>query len=200
MDASEASRKVAALTAIIQTMIQEVYCGPGGEGGREWFALQLREDEPLALAIANELGEAELAHAFTWAQRAFGSSADELSANPVVGHLSAEQRERARVALIVLDEADRAHTLAVRRVAAEAPGAEERVRMGEDAFLGRIEAEIVRERPGGPGFTATAAANATERLENLPEPWRTHARRRLRELCARIEASLEGPARERRGG
>ena len=68
MDENEAHRKIAALTAIVQTMMHEVYSGPGEESGREWFDLQLEEDELVAMAIANELGEEELDRAFGWVE------------------------------------------------------------------------------------------------------------------------------------
>ena len=114
MDENEARRKIAALTAIIQTMMHEVYEGPGEQSGREWFDLQLEEDQLLAMAIANELGEKELDLAFGWVDEAFGSSSNEVSASPVAPHLPAERRKRARVSLLALEEVDHAHTLAMR--------------------------------------------------------------------------------------
>ena len=194
MDDSEARRKIAALTAIVQTMMHEVYSGPGNEGGRESFDLQVEEDELLAMAIANELGEEELARAFDWVEVAFGSSGNEVSASPVTPHLRAEQRTRARIALLALEEADHAHTLAVRIPdrAGEPPlSDEERVRMGEEAFLGRIEIDVLHEHEGWSGFTTMAKPEPNERLERLPEPWRKHAAKRLPELRARLKETLE---------
>ena len=194
LDDNEACGKIAALTAIVQTMMHEVYCGHGTVGGRESFDLQVEEDELLAMAIANELGEEELAHAFGWVEAAFGSSNDELSASPVVGHLRAGQRERARVALLALEEADHAHTLAVRmpdRPGVAPLGDEERVSMGEETFLGRIEIGVLHEHDGWSGFTTMAKPHPNERLDLLPEPWRKHAAKRLAELRARIRETLE---------
>ena len=111
MDDNEACRKIAALTAIVQTMMHEVYCAHGTVDARESFDLQVEDDELLAMAIANELGEEEFAHAFGSVEAAFGSNNDELSASPVLPHLRAGQRERARVALLALEEADHAHTV-----------------------------------------------------------------------------------------
>ena len=194
MDDNEACRKIAALTAIVQTMMHEVYCAHGAVDGRESFDLQVEEDELLAMAIANELGEEELAHAPGWVEAAFGSNNDELSASPVARHLRADQRERARVALFALEEADHAHTLAVRmpdRPGVAPLGDEERVSMGEETFLGRIEIDVLHEHEGWSGFTTMAKPHPNERLDHLPEPWRKHAAKRLAELRARITETLE---------
>ena len=196
MDENETRRKIAALTAIVQTMMHEVYSGPGEASGREWFDLQLEEDELVAMAIANELGEEELDRAFGWVEGAFGSSGNEVSASPVASHLREDQRTRARVALLALEEVDHAHTLAVRMP--DRPGVppltnEERIRMGEEAFLGRIEIDVLHEHEGWSGFTTMAKSDLKERLEHLPEPWRKHAGKRLPELRARLKETLEGP-------
>ena len=194
LDDNEACRKIAALTAIVQTMMHEVYCAHGTMDARESFDLQVEEDELLAMAIANELGEEELAHAFGWVEAAFGSNNDELSASPVLPHLRAGQRERARVALLALEEADHAHTLAVRmpdRPGVAPLGDEERVSMGEETFLGRIEIDVLHEHEGWSGFTTMAKPDPNERLDHLPEPWRKHAAKRLAELRVRIRATLE---------
>ena len=194
MDDNEARRKIAALTAIVQTMMDEVYSGLDSLSAREWFDLQVREDELLATAIANELSEEELDRAFGWTEAAFGPSANEGSASPVAPHLRAEQRNRARVALLAHKEADNAHTLAVRmpQRPSEAPlNTEERVRAGEEAFLGRIEIDVLHEHEGWSGFTTRAKPDPSERLEHLPEPWRKHAAKRLPALRARIAETLE---------
>ena len=199
MNDNEARRKVAALTAIVQTMMDEVYSGLGSLSAREWFDLQVREDELLAMAIANELSEEELDRAFDWTEAAFGPSANEVSANPVAPHLRAEQRNRARVALLAHEEADHAHTFAVRmpqRPDAPPLSAQERVRMGEEAFLGRIEIDVLHEHEGWSGFTTTAKPDPSERLEHLPEPWRKHAAKRLPALRARIAETLERQSTE----
>ena len=194
MDDGEARRKIAALTAIVQTMMHEVYSGSGNESGRESFDLQVDEDELLAMAIANELTEEELAQAFDWMEGAFGTSGNEVSASPVAPHLRAEPRMRARIALLALEEADHAHTLAVRMP--DRPGEpplsdEERVRMGEEAFLGRMEIDVLHEHEGWSGFTTMAKPEPNERLEHLPEPWKKHTAKRLPELRARLKETLE---------
>ena len=194
VEENEALRKIAALTAIVQTMMPEVYSETGEKSGTEWFDLQLEEDQLLAIAIANELDEEELDRAFGWVEVAFGSSSNEVSASPVAPHLRAEQRERARIALLALEEADHALTLAVRMP--DRPGvppltAEERVRMGEEAFLGRIEIDVLHEHEGWSSFRTMAKPDLKERLEHLPEPWRKHATKRMPELRARLKETLE---------
>ena len=194
MDVSEARRKIAALTAIVQTMMHEVYSGRGEKNGREWFDLQVEEDELLATAIANEFSEEELDRAFGWVEVAFGPSSNEASASPVAPHLREEQRKRAHIALLSLEEADNAHTLALRvpdRPGAAPLTAEERVRIGEEAFLGRIEIDVLHEQEGWSGFTTMAKTDLKERLDHLPEPWRKHAAKKLPELRARLKETLE---------
>ena len=199
MEENEARRKIAALTAIVQTMMPEIYEGPGEASGKEWFDLQLEEAQLLAMAIANELGDQELDRAFGWMEEAFGSSSNEVSASPVAPHLPAEQRERARIALLAHEEADHALTLAVRMP--DRPGMppltdEERVRMGEETFLGRIEIDVLHVHEGWSSFTTMAMSDLKERLDHLPELWRKHATKRLPELRARLEQTLERKRRE----
>ena len=199
MEDNEARRKIAALTAIVQTMMDEVYSGLDSLSAREWFDLQVREDELLAMAIANELSEEELDRAFGWTEAGLGSSANEVTASPVAPHLRAKQRNRARVALLAHEEADHAHTLAVRmpqRPDAPPLSAEERIRMGEEAFLGRIEIDVLHQHQGWSGFTTRAKPDPNERLEHLPEPWRKHAAKRLPTLGARIAETLERKSAE----
>ena len=193
----EARRKIAALKAIVQAMLHEVCRESGSKTWRKQFDLRLEDDEVLAMAIANELGADELAHAFDWTAAGFASGREELAANPVTPHLRDGQRMRARVALLAQEEVDHAHTLAVR--APDRPGvtpmsADERVQLAEEAFLGRLEIDVLHEREGWSGFTTTAKANPDQRLACLPEPWRKHATKGLPELRARIMETL-GPAR-----
>ena len=204
MDVNEARRRIEALKAIVQTMLHEVYCESGSATGRKRFVLGLEEDEALAMAITNELDADELAHAFGWTDAGFASARDELRANPVTLHLSEEQRMRARVALLAHEEADHAHTLAVRapdRTGVAPLSADERVRLAEEAFLGRLEIDVLHEREGWSGFTTMARADTDERLACLPEPWRGHAARTLPNLRARVTETLERSLREgpRRG-
>ena len=203
MNDNEARRKIAALKAIVQAMMHEVYCESGSESGRKRFDLVLDDDDVLALAIASELRADELAHAFGRTAGDFTSGGDLIAASPVTPHLGKEQRMRARVALLAHEEFDHAHTLAVR--APDRPGvaplsAEERVRLAEEAFLGRLEIDVLHECEGWSGFTTMAKADTEARLSYLPEPWRKHAARRLPELKARVMETLEQMPTQGHGG
>ena len=114
MNAAEAGRQIAALKAIVQTMLPDHYPRGHAKDGKALFGEQLAEDELLAMAVANELSENELEHAFRWADASYGTIDNELAASPVRPHLSEEQVQRARVALLAIAEVDDAHTLAVR--------------------------------------------------------------------------------------
>ena len=203
MNENEARRKIAALKAIVQAMMHEVYCESGSESGRKRFDIGLDDDDALAMAIASELCADELAHAFGRTAGDFASGGDLIAASPVTPHLCKEQRTRARVALLAHEEVDHAHTLAVR--APDRPGAaplsaEERVRLAEEAFLGRLEIDVLHEREGWSGFTTMAKADTEARLSYLPEPWRKHAARRLPELKARVMETLEQMPTQGHGG
>ena len=194
MHEGEARRKIAALKAIVQAMMREVYEGVDHESARALFAAQLEDDEVLAMAVANELCEEELDQAFAWVEGAGGSEREALSAHPVVPYLSDEQRTRARVARFAQEEADHAHTLAVR--APGRPGGaplcdDERVSLGEEAFLGRLEIDVLHDHEGWGRFTTMAKADSAERLAHLPEPWRKHASTRLPEIRTRIRETIE---------
>lgn len=193
MDEIETRRSIGALKAIIQTMVHEVYSRDGSESARELFGRQLEEDEVLARAVANELSEEELDHAFTWTEAATGSESDAMSANPVMPYLSEEQHTRARVALLAHEEADHAHTVAVRAPARPAAplSDDERVALGEETFLGRIEIDVLHQHEGWSGFTTMAKTGTAKRLAHLPEPWREHASARLPEIKAQIRETLE---------
>ena len=67
----------------------------------------------------------------------------------------------------------------------------ERVSLGEETFLGRIEIDVLHEHEGWSGFTTMAKAGTVERLSHLPEPWREHASARLPEIKARIRETIE---------
>ena len=98
------------------------------------------------------------------------------------------------MALLAIAEVDDAHTLAVRMP--DRPGeppltADERVRIGEEVFVGRIEIDVLHEHEGWSGFTTRAAGNLAERIDSLPEPWRQRVKGILPELRSRLRETLE---------
>ena len=193
MKCDEAQQRIAALTAIVQTLLRETYCGADHDNGRPMFELQLEDDELLAMAVRNALDDTMLAEAFS-VSAAADPSGDEVAASLLAPHLTPEQRRAARVALLIHKEADDAHTLAIR--APQPPGsselsAQDRVRLAEEAFLGRVEIDVLHEREGWSGFATRAHADAEQRIAQLPDPWRKHARKRLPELRARVGETLE---------
>ena len=194
MKGEEAQRRIAALTALVQTLMRETYCGTGARNGRALFDRQLEDDELLAMAIRNELDDAMLAEVFSASHASGHPVGDEVAASLLAPHLTHEQRRAARVALLAHREADDAHTLAVR--APENPdsaalSAQDRLRFGEEAFIGRMEIDALHEQAGWSGFETQAHADAGQRIAQLPRPWRKHARKRLPELRARITETLE---------
>ena len=196
MNGEEARRRIGALTALVQALMREVYCGAGPEKGRALFDLQLKDDELLAMAIRNELDDSALREVFSATANGPSPLGGEVAASPLSAHLSPWQRRDARVALLGHREADDAHTLAVR-----APGNRgslalsdaDRVRLAEEVFLGRMEIDALHERDGWSGFEKRAHADTEARLGQLPQPWRRHARRRLAELRARVRETLTRP-------
>ena len=83
---TEASRQIAALKAIVQTMLPDHYPRTHGQDGKTLFAEQLAEDELLAMAVANELSENEFEHAFGWIDASYGTIENELAASPWLLH------------------------------------------------------------------------------------------------------------------
>ena len=153
------------------------------------FELQLEDDELLAMAIRNELDEAALADVFSSSHFFDGADLpdEEADTRSLLPHLTPVQRCAGRVALLGHRESDDAHTLAVR---SPEGSPEDRIRIAEEVFLGRMEIDILHKHEGWSGFTAMAQADAEERIANLPEPWRKHAKKRLPELRARVRETL----------
>ena len=107
MDQNDRDRKIAVLTAIVQTMMAKQY-GHTRDDGPEEFERAGNNDDPLALAIGATLSPEEIAHAFAWNDRRLRTADDELGAIPVVPYLSAEQRKRVRAMLVASDADDEA--------------------------------------------------------------------------------------------
>ena len=100
MNQKGASRQIAAFKAIIQTMMPEFYLMQSGGPPKENFLESLEKDEPIAMAISNELTESEIEDAFGWPKRASEGGETELRATPVTPFLNAEQTERLRASMV----------------------------------------------------------------------------------------------------
>ena len=146
MEENEASRKIAALTAIIQTLILELYWNEDEAAGKQRFFDAVEEDDPVSMAIANELTGSEIDVAFAWPGHTQVGVEEELPDTPVMAFLSEEQRERARITSIAEEEGDRAYALAVQEPdppAGEPIGTEGRVRLAEKLFLAAIVKDVI---------------------------------------------------------
>ena len=188
MDHNDPDRKVAVLTAIVQTMMAKQYGHSRNEGPEE-FDRAGSDDDPLALAIGATLSPKEIAHAFAWSDARLRSGDDELRANPVVPHLGAEERERVRTMLVASDAADEAYTTAVgpgerpRRNTAQA------LEIGERSFVEAMTREALAQGAAVPELAVDAAVD--EQIAALPEAWRTRTRRELKALKGRIKQTVD---------
>ena len=197
MDENEPQRKIAALKAIIQTMMENVFWGENEGGARAFFEEMLDDEDPIAVAIRNELTEEEIEQAFSWTEMCNGSVAEEMRVMPIVEHLTTEQVERTRVRSVSLDEADNAFEFAMETRGGPGTvvlGPQDRIRIGERVFiLGMIE-DMVEQR--GSASLWKDKPLSEEAVEELPEPWKTSARRRLGELKSRLSERLEDAEEE----
>ena len=85
------SESIAALKAIIQTMLPELYSMESGGLPKQNFVESLERDEPVAMTISNELADSEIDEAFGWTEMASEREEAELRATPVTPFLNAEQ-------------------------------------------------------------------------------------------------------------
>ena len=184
MQPDDPIRTIAALTAIVQTMLPELYAG-----GARQFDEAVRDDEPLALAIGNTLRADAIAEGFAWSGVSPRSPDAELGAIPAAACLSAAQRLRARVMFVAHDAADAAHAMAL-----GPPGAPRRdvasvLGLAADHFADAMTRDA---RSHGADVAETAPAAPIEaRIAALPEPWRSRTRHDLERLTDWVRTSLE---------
>ena len=184
----EQTREIAALKAIVQTMLPDVYWHDDLEC-RDFFLEQLDDHDPVAMAITNVLSEEEVEHAFAWGRENYKEVASEVRTMPVAAHLSAEQFERAVIMFTAAEEADKAHETATRaqiakRMSPRAIAA--RSRKGEDEFVGGMM------KRAGIGARDLSSASIEERIAKLPGPWKSRTQKDLATLRERIQDSLGG--------
>ena len=180
MDDNEASRKIAALTAIIQTLILEQYWEEDEEAGKRRFLGMAEGDHPVAMAIVNELTEDELDAAFRWPGQTHMGAGKELPATPVVAFLTENQYERARVTCVAEDEGDFARELGMQEpipAGATGPGASERIGLAEERFVSGMIRDLVVRR--GEGIAAVTKEGVEARIAAMPEPWKSRSRNEL---------------------
>ena len=188
MDHNDSARKIAALTAIVQTMMPELYWD-ARDNAAQPFDNAVRDDDPLALAISETLTPEEIAHAFAWADASQRSPHDDLAAIPVVPYLGAELQVRVRVMLVAHDAADDAHTVAVGPREAPRRDAGRALAIATRRFVEAMTRDALAHRGGGGEHAPGATID--ERTAALPEPWRTRTLEELERLKVRIENTVE---------
>jgi hypothetical protein len=188
MDHNDRGRKIAVLTAIVQTMMAKQY-GHTCDDGPEEFERAGNDDDPLALAISATLSPEEIAHAFAWSDARMRSADDELRAIPVVPYLSSEHRERVRTMRVASDTADDAYTTAVGPGEMPPRNAAQALEIGERSFVEAMTREALAQGADVPELAVDAAVD--EQIAALPEPWRSRTRRELEALKGWIKQIVE---------
>ena len=195
MEENAASRQVAALKAIVQTVIPDLYSSRKERRDQECFFEMVRDDDPVSMAIANALTEDEIAAAFSWGDGTDESVESEFRTTPVTPFLTEEQRERARVMRVAEHEADKARVFALDPAGTGsdgAPDAERGVKPYEEAFVAAMAKDLVEQRSGD--ALDGSEGSVEERIESFPEPWRSRTRKELGRLREDIAGMLEGKA------
>ena len=187
MDHNEPDRKIAALTAIVQTMVPELYCD-APHNSRRPFDNAVSDDDPLALAISQTLTPDEIAHAFAWAKAPHRSPHEELAAIPVVPCLGAEHQLRVRTMLVAADADDEAWMAALGTRDAPRRDLDRALEIGTRRFVEAMTRDALAHRADVP--ETGPAATLDERIAALPEPWRTRTRHELETLKNRIAKTL----------
>ena len=182
MDQNDPDRKIAVLTAIVQTMLTKQY-------GQEEFERAGNQDDPLALAISATLSPEEITRGFAWNDGSLRSADDELRAIPVVPWLSADQRERVRTMLIASDAADEGYITAVGPGERSPRNAPQTLEIGERTFVQAMTNDALAQGAAVPELATDA--DVDERIAVLPEPWRSRTRHELKILKGRIKNTLE---------
>ena len=175
MQPDDLNRTVAALTAIVQTMLPALYAG-----GPQQFDEAVHDDEPLALAIDNTLSAEAIAEGFAWSGASPRSPDAELAAIPAAAFLSAEQRLRTRVMFVSDNAADAAHAMALGPRGAPRRDGTSVLDLAARHF---VDAMTRDARSHAADVAATAPAAPVEaRIAALPEPWRSRTRHDLARL------------------
>ena len=192
MDENEAGRKIAALKAIIQTLLLERYWKEDEDEGKRGFLRVVASDDPVSMAIVTELTEHELDVAFRWPEQVCMVAGNELLATPVVAFLNEEQYERARITRVAADERDRVLVLALEELdlrGAEARGTEACIRLAEQRFVAAMVKDLVARR--GEPLDSSTKGTVDEKIDAMPEPWKNRTQEELSELREEIRKVAE---------
>ena len=195
MEQTEARRNIEALKAIVQTLMPAVYPQYGEKSARAFFEELLDDDEAAAMAIANELTENEIEQAFGWGKETLGGADDEIRATPVVSYLTAEQVERMRVMLVAIDAADNALDAATQMPdppGREPLGTQERVQIGEQAFVTAMVSDVLAQR--GDMLDQDTERTVEETIRALPEPWKKQGLTGLESVRGGVMTTLNAPS------
>ena len=96
MDQSQDRRAIAALKAIVKTMMPEFYLLQSVGLPKQNFVESLKRGEPIAMAIANEFTGSEIDDAFGWPKMGSEGGEAELRAMPITPFLNENQTDRLR--------------------------------------------------------------------------------------------------------
>ena len=195
MDEKKASRKIAALKAIVQTLLLERYWQQDEEEGKRDFLRAVDSDDPVSMAIVAELTEDELDAAFRWPEHARIKAGNGWLTTPVVAFLTEEQYERARITSLAADERDRIAVHALKESRADGDDAmetQERVRLAEERFVVAMVPDLVGRR--GEQFDVDEKRTVDERVDAMPEPWKSRDPEGALG-AARSAAEVGGPGR-----
>ena len=192
VDLTEAKHKIDALKAIMKTVMPVVYPHTEEGSARTFFYEMLEDDDPLTMALANELTEKEIDEAFGWVEATQGSVENELRVTPIVTHLAAAQVERMRVMLVAVDAEDDAHAFATRAPnppGTESVGKKARIGIAERFFVAAMVRDLAEQRGEAADRDPTSTDN--EKFEELPEPWRKHTRKGVERVRIRTMKTLD---------
>ena len=186
--------QIAALKAIVQTLVLEHYWAEDEAQAKRRFLAMAEADHPLAMAVVNELTAEQLDAAFRWPRGAVGGEDTGPPSTPVMAFLTEEQYERVRVTTVAENEGDRVRERAMHEpggFAARTLSAGERIRVAERAFVAAMVRDLAEHRGVTPDTRTKASAE--EAIAAMPEPWRSRTRRELERMREDFGAMLAEP-------
>ena len=183
MEEKDVHRRIATLTAIVETMITAVYGTLTRGQATGTFAKLVADGDPLATAISNELTREEIDRALAATECTLESHEEVLNAIPAFHHLTDGQREQARVMRVAEEAVDGA---------CEAENADP-----EGAFIEVMLRDLEAQR--GESLETGATSRFEDWVEKLPEPWRHHARKGIESVRNRVRTDSSSASRSSGG-